>query len=134
MMLGTLDKGIFHFRIHDQIHISLTVTCICICQTVELLRQDLQTLGEQDYFCGMNGNLAGLCLEYLSLDADDITDIQLLESLIGFFADAVPCYVSTECCPADPAHCRKMLCPSHVWTSYVPQYAPFLTPVPQSYL
>ena len=42
--LGTFNKSILYFRVHDQIHISLTITGICICQSVELLRKDLQTL------------------------------------------------------------------------------------------
>ncbi len=42
----------------------------------------------------MNGNLAGLRLKYDALDTDDITDIQLLECLVGFFAHAVTCNVA----------------------------------------
>ena len=42
--LGTFNKGILYFRVHDQIHISLTITSICVCQSMELLRKDLQTL------------------------------------------------------------------------------------------
>src|SRR5699024_4119526 len=41
---GTFDKCILYFRVHDQIHVSLTVTCIRICQSVELLRKNLETL------------------------------------------------------------------------------------------
>ena len=42
--LGTFNKYILAFLIHDQVYISLTITHICICQSVELLRKDLQTL------------------------------------------------------------------------------------------
>src|SRR5699024_1372603 len=41
---GTFDKCIFYLAVHDQIHISLSVSCICICQAVEFLRKHLQTL------------------------------------------------------------------------------------------
>ena len=39
--LRTLDKYTLAVLIHNKIHISLTVTCICICQTMEFLRKDL---------------------------------------------------------------------------------------------
>ena len=39
--LGTLDKYVLAVLIHDKVYVSLTITCICICQSVELLRKDL---------------------------------------------------------------------------------------------
>ena len=41
---GTFNKRILYFRIHNQIHITLTITYICISQTMEFLRKNLQTL------------------------------------------------------------------------------------------
>ena len=38
---GTFDECIFYFRIHDQVYISLTITGICVSQSVEFLRKDL---------------------------------------------------------------------------------------------
>ena len=43
--LGTFDESVLYFRVHDQVHISLTVTQVCVGQTVELLRQNLEALG-----------------------------------------------------------------------------------------
>ena len=107
MILERFDKGILYFRIHDQIHITLTITCIGICQSVELLRQNLQALGEQYQLRCMDGNLAGLRLEYFAFDADDITDIQLLECLVFLFAYAVSVQRSTGYPPEDPVRCRR---------------------------
>ena len=39
--LGTFDKYILAVLIHDKVYISLTITGICICQSVEFLRKDL---------------------------------------------------------------------------------------------
>ena len=45
--LGTLYKRILNLRIHDQIHISLTVAKVCIRQAMEFLRQSLEAFGEE---------------------------------------------------------------------------------------
>ena len=91
--LRTFDKCIFRFRIHDKIHISLTITHICIRQSMELLRKNLKTLGKKCYMRCMNGNLSCFCLEYLSFDSDHITDIKFLKFFIIFLTDAVSCYI-----------------------------------------
>ena len=39
--LGTFDEYLLTVLVHDKIHISLTITGICICQSVEFLRKDL---------------------------------------------------------------------------------------------
>ena len=39
--LGTFDEYLLAVLVHDKIHISLTITGICICQSVEFLRKDL---------------------------------------------------------------------------------------------
>ena len=93
---GTFDKCILYFWVHDQIHISLTVTCICIRQSVELLRKDLEALGEQCHMGCMDGHLAGLCLKYLALNADHIAYIELLELFIVLLADAVSCHIRLD--------------------------------------
>ena len=85
----TFDKCIFYLAVHDQIHISLSVSCICICQSVEFLRKHLQTLGKQLYAFCMNRDLSCLCLENSSSDSYDITDIKLLKIFIVVFTDIV---------------------------------------------
>ena len=57
--LGTLYKSIFHICVHDQVHITLTVTDIGVGQTVEFLRKDLQALGQQNHAAGMDRNFTG---------------------------------------------------------------------------
>ena len=42
--LRTFDKSVLYIFVHDQIHISLTITHICIRNSVIFLRKDLQAL------------------------------------------------------------------------------------------
>ena len=42
--LGTFDKCLFYVLIHDQIHITLTITDVRVRQTVKFFRKDLKTL------------------------------------------------------------------------------------------
>ena len=56
---------------------------------MELLGQGQQTLGEQRQLRDADGDLAHLRAEHLALDADDVTDIQLLEGSVGFIAQQV---------------------------------------------
>ena len=39
--LGTFDKYVLAVLIHDKVYISLTITHICICQSMEFLRKNL---------------------------------------------------------------------------------------------
>ena len=61
--------------IHDQVYISLTITGICVSQTMEFLRQNLKALGKKCNFCRMNRNLTCFCLEYFTFDTENITYI-----------------------------------------------------------
>ncbi len=94
--LGTLDEDITGCVAHDQVDIALAITCVGILQAVELLRQGSQGLGQQGQFFGMDGNLAGLGLENKALDADDIADIHLLETLVGILTDLVACDIDLD--------------------------------------
>ena len=91
--LGSLDKGLLGLFIHNEVHISLAVSEICILKAVELLRQRSQGLGQKRQFLGVNGDLAGLGLEDKSLDADNIADIHALEFLVGLLAQIVSGYI-----------------------------------------
>ena len=94
--LGALDKGLFNLRIHDQIHVTLTIAGICICQTVEFLRKGLQTLGQQSDLLYMNRSLSCLCLEYLTFNTDDITDIIFLKICIRFLTYSISGHVALD--------------------------------------
>ena len=94
--LGPLDEGILHFRIHDQVHIPLAVAHIGIGEAVILLRQDLQALAQQGQLAGMDGDFSGLGLENLTLQADDIADVHLLEVLVGIFTDGIPGHIALD--------------------------------------
>ena len=68
--LGTLDEGVLHFRIHDQVHVALAVTQIRVGQAVEFLRQDLETLGKQGDLLRMNRYLTCFRLKHRTADSD----------------------------------------------------------------
>ena len=87
--MGSLDKSIPHFRVHNKVHIPLAVAGVCICQAVEFLRQDLQALGEELHCGSVDGDLSCLCLEDFAFNAHDVTDVQFLELFVGFLADPV---------------------------------------------
>ena len=40
---GALNESLFYLRIHDQVHITLTITQVGIGQTVEFFRKHLKT-------------------------------------------------------------------------------------------
>ena len=92
----TFDECIFYIRVHDQVYISLTVTGICIGQSVEFFRKHLETLAQQRYFCRMNGDFSGLCLKYFAFDADDITHVVFFEIFVRLFANAVSCHIGLD--------------------------------------
>ena len=87
--LGALDKCIAHFRIHDQVQVSLTIADIGILQAVELLRKRNQILAQEGNLLRVQGHLSCLCTEDFALHADDISDIHLLESRIRFFPEGI---------------------------------------------
>ena len=90
---GTLDEGILHLRVHDQVHVTLTVTHIRIRQAMEFLRKHLKALGKKGYLRGMNGYLTCLGGKGLPLYPHDIADVHFLEILIRLLTHAVPCHI-----------------------------------------
>ena len=87
--LGSLIESDPGLIVHDQVHITLSVAHVCIHQSVEFLRKGAQGLGQEGDLLAVDADLTGLCLENKSLYADDIADVQLLEGVVGFFAQVV---------------------------------------------
>jgi len=90
---GTFNESILYFRIHDKIHISLTITDICIGQTMKFFRQYLQTLGKQSYRSRMDRNFTCFCLKYFTGNTHDIADIHFLKCFVFLFSNTVSCHV-----------------------------------------
>ena len=80
--LRTDNEVLLYLRVHHQIHIPLTEPQFLVLQAVELFRQRQQGLGQQNDILGANAHLAPLGAERLALNADNITDVILLELLI----------------------------------------------------
>ena len=87
--LAALDEGVLDLGVDDQVNIALTVARLTVGQTVELLGQGQQALGEQRQLGDAHRNLAHLGAENLALDADDVTDVELFEGGVGFLAQQV---------------------------------------------
>ena len=87
--LRALDKRIAHLGIDNQVKIPLAVAHIGILQTVKLLRQRLERLGEQRKLLRVDGDLSGLCAEHKALYADNIANVHFLELGIRFFPKIV---------------------------------------------
>ena len=87
--LTALDEGVLDLGVNDQVNIALAVARLTVGQTVELLGQGQQALGEQCQLGDAHRNLAHLGAENLALDADDVTDVELFEGGVGFLAQQV---------------------------------------------
>ena len=94
--LRPLYKGILYLRVHDEVYISLAITDVGIRQAVEFLRKHLEALGQQGNLLCMNGDLAGLCPEYISLNAHDIADVHPLKGLICILSQLIPGHVQLD--------------------------------------
>ena len=88
--LGALDKGVPGLVVHEQVHIPLAVAQIRVGHAVVLLRQDLESLGQQQDLGGVDADLPGLGLENKAGDADIVAHIQLFEIGIGLIPQIVP--------------------------------------------
>ena len=83
--LASLDECVAHLRVHDEVHISLSVLELRIRESVEhfsilLLydREDAERLAQESELLSMNRKLSCLCDECESLDTDDVTDVEEL--------------------------------------------------------
>ena len=85
-----LDKGILSLGIHNEIDITLTISCIDIGQPVEFFRQHLQAFREQNQLRRMHGNLTGFCAEYFAFNTDNVSDVKFFECRIWRLSNAVP--------------------------------------------
>ena len=63
---------------------------------MEFLREGLQTLGQQSDLLYMNRSLSCLCLEYLTFNTDDITDIIFLKISIRFLTYSISGHVALD--------------------------------------
>ena len=94
--LAALDKGLLDLGVCDEVNIALTITHLGIGQAVELLGQGAKALGQQDDLLGTGAQLAGLGAEHLTLDADDVAHVQLLESSVSVVAQLVTADVELD--------------------------------------
>ena len=75
--------------VDDEVNIALAVACFLVGQAVVLLRQWAQRLREQRDRLRAHAHLAALGAEHLTVDADNIADVVLLEAVVLLFIHLV---------------------------------------------
>ena len=86
---AALLEDFAHLGIDDQIEITLAVAGLDVGETVPLLGQRQERLGEEAQGGGPQGELTGLGAKGGAAGADDIADIKPLEEIEGLLADVV---------------------------------------------
>ena len=84
-----LYKGILDLGIYNEVEVSLTVSCVGILKSVELLGKRKEGLGEECELLCVNRDLAAAGEEYKALNTDDITDIPLAVVGKSILADVI---------------------------------------------
>ena len=88
--LGTLDERVLDVGVDDEVDVALTIPGVRVLQAVELLRQGQQALGKEFRVGRVDGDLAGLRLEDLTGDFEDVADVPcLLKGLVVVDAEVV---------------------------------------------
>ena len=83
------EEGEAGFLVHDQVDVTLAILHFLIGQTVELVWQWAQRLGQQADFSGLDSQFTGLGLHQGTDDTKDVAEIPGLEVGIDFFAESV---------------------------------------------
>ena len=87
--LGPFHEHVPDFRVHDQIHIPLTVADFLILQPMPFFRQGFQGLGEEFQFLDPDGGFSHVGLEDRAFHPHDVPDIQQFHHAVGIFAHFV---------------------------------------------
>jgi len=80
---GASLEGLAGGLVHDQVQVAPAIALLLVAESVELLRQRPQGLGQQAHRVGLDRQLAGLGLEQQPLRADDVAQVQVLLEQAG---------------------------------------------------
>ena len=94
--LGSLNEGVLNLGVNDKVNVSLSVSLLEIGKTVELLGEGKERLCKQNNACCVYRDLACSGAEEVTLNADDITNVPLLEACVNLFANAVTSNVELD--------------------------------------
>ncbi len=78
-----LDEDLARFRRDDQVDIPLAIALFHIRQSVPLVRQRTQRLGQQAQGLGLDRQFPGAGPGQTALDADDVADVPALEGVVS---------------------------------------------------
>ena len=94
--LAPLHEGVLDLRVHDEVNITLTIPGLPVGKTVELLRQGQQGLGKQGGLMDPDGNFAPLGPEHVALDAHNVANVVLLETVEGILLHLVDLHIKLD--------------------------------------
>ena len=77
--LAALAEGVADLGVHDEVDVALAVANLAVGETVELLGQRAQGLGEQLDVRGGNGELATASAQHGTGGADDVAQVKLAQ-------------------------------------------------------
>ena len=104
-----LLEGVTYLGVDDEVNVTLTVAHIGVLQTVPLLGQRNEVLGQQSQLGDLDRDLTLLGAEYLAGDADEVADVHLLKALVNVLAQCVTGDVQLETAIAVGQVCKGCL-------------------------
>src|SRR5437867_9680333 len=90
---AALDKHFANFAIDNKIDVALAVTDFNVSQSMPLLRQRQETLGQKCQLARKHSQLARFRAKQHSFDADEVADIEQFVQLKIAFGQAIFLYV-----------------------------------------
>ena len=83
------DKHVTRRLVGDEVHVTLAVLLLLVREAVEFLGQGPQRLGEQAEFSDLHRQLTSLGFEQVSLGAENVTEVVVLEGSVCRLAGEV---------------------------------------------
>ena len=97
--LASLQKDFAHFRVHDQIDVTLPVAQLHIRKPVPFFRKRQQVLGKECDLLHMNGEFAGPGTEQISAYANVITEVEQAIQLKSLLPDGILLHIDLQSLP-----------------------------------
>ena len=96
MTFVRFEQHLARLRVDDQVDVALAVAHLDVGQAVELLRQRVERLGEQDQLLHVHRDLAGLGAEHLAPRADEVAEVEQAQVRERLLAQRVLAQVELE--------------------------------------
>src|SRR5689334_170906 len=90
------DEHLAYIRIRDQVEIPLPVARFHILQPVPLLRHGMQDLRHEIEMLDVDAEFPGSCPEQVAVDADNVSEIEMLIELVVLLGNGVLAHVDLQ--------------------------------------